>query len=379
MQDMLFPVGRQVVGADLVGREPAMSDLGRRLMAGEHVVLAGPRRIGKTSVALATLDRLAAQGLLTANVDCMRIGSMSELAQAVGQAVLANVARTERAVADVAAWLRGATASIEWRSAFGPDAELALSLTLPDKVAHLEPHERLEHSLEGIERLAARKDRRFVFMFDEFQELGRIDRTLLGRMRAVMVRQSHVSYLFLGSQRSTIEALFVRGKEPFYRFAVPWLLPPVPSELWRAYMATRLSDRGYTPQPAALDDLLTRTGAHPMDTMMLAGEAALSADTLGTLVIGLDVVALATDRVMASLERAFEETWRQLDVASQHVLRRLCREEGPYRRPAPNHQSIHTAIAKLLDAGILSRGAARGRYQFVEPLFAAHVRMHYLT
>jgi hypothetical protein len=40
---------------------------------------------------------------------------------------------------------------------------------------------------------------------------------------------------------------------------------------------------------------------------------------------------------------------------------------------------IHAAIAKLLDAGILSRGQGRGRYRFVERLFAAHVRVRYLT
>src|SRR6267378_4361968 len=45
-----FPVGGPVPSADLVGRETYIRRIGERLADGNHVLLAGPRRIGKTSI-----------------------------------------------------------------------------------------------------------------------------------------------------------------------------------------------------------------------------------------------------------------------------------------------------------------------------------------
>jgi len=47
----LFPLGGPVSKEDLVGREDFIASLVNRLSEGQSVMLAGPRRIGKTSLA----------------------------------------------------------------------------------------------------------------------------------------------------------------------------------------------------------------------------------------------------------------------------------------------------------------------------------------
>src|SRR5256885_12836563 len=64
-----FPLGGPVPAADLVGREGYIRRATARLADGNHILIAGPRRIGKTSVMLEILRRLRGRGGHTAYGD----------------------------------------------------------------------------------------------------------------------------------------------------------------------------------------------------------------------------------------------------------------------------------------------------------------------
>src|SRR5437879_11751042 len=66
-----FPVGGPVPAADLVGREAYLRRLIERLEDGQHVLISGPRRIGKTSIIVEALRRIRRHGGHTAYVDCL--------------------------------------------------------------------------------------------------------------------------------------------------------------------------------------------------------------------------------------------------------------------------------------------------------------------
>ncbi len=55
----LFPVNAMPMPPqDLIGRDAFMRDIVRRVLAGQSILIPGPRRIGKTAVALDLLRRL---------------------------------------------------------------------------------------------------------------------------------------------------------------------------------------------------------------------------------------------------------------------------------------------------------------------------------
>src|SRR2546427_12907688 len=64
-----FPVGGPVPAADLVGRETYLRRLTERLEDGQHVLISGPPRIGKTSIIIEALRRLRRHGAYTPDVD----------------------------------------------------------------------------------------------------------------------------------------------------------------------------------------------------------------------------------------------------------------------------------------------------------------------
>src|SRR3989442_12638964 len=91
-----FPVGGPVAAADLVGRESYLRRLVDRLEDGNHVLIAGPRRIGKTSIILEALRRLKRRGAHTAYVDCLGATDIRGLGERLAGAILQNLSGVER-------------------------------------------------------------------------------------------------------------------------------------------------------------------------------------------------------------------------------------------------------------------------------------------
>src|SRR5437867_12169542 len=91
-----FPVGGPVPAADLVGRETYLRRLTERLEDGQHVLISGPRRIGKTSIIIEALRRLRRRGAYTAYVDCRGATDIRGLGERLADAILSNLSGVER-------------------------------------------------------------------------------------------------------------------------------------------------------------------------------------------------------------------------------------------------------------------------------------------
>src|SRR6188474_1017570 len=94
----LFPTDSPLPAGRLIGRRDDVAEIAARLEAGTHLVVAGPRRTGKTSVCEAALTRVARHGAYTAEVDLFRVSDAAELAEALAAAVIANRSATHRAL-----------------------------------------------------------------------------------------------------------------------------------------------------------------------------------------------------------------------------------------------------------------------------------------
>ena len=94
----LFPTDSPLPAGRLIGRRDDVAEVAARLEAGTHLVVAGPRRTGKTSVCEAALSRVARRGAYTAKVDLFRASDAAELAEALAAAVIANRSAAHRAL-----------------------------------------------------------------------------------------------------------------------------------------------------------------------------------------------------------------------------------------------------------------------------------------
>jgi AAA+ ATPase superfamily predicted ATPase len=174
------------------------------LVGGGNIVLAGPRRTGKTTVADAALAACRGDGAYVAKVDRFECADAGALAHVLILELLANrplLRRAIRAAANAGRNLLDAlrvAATIRARQDLGEDIEVTLDLARAEE----DPTTALDAALRLAQRLAERDGRRVVVFFDEFQDIasGRFGdaSTVTRKIRAVFQRSPDVSILFAG-------------------------------------------------------------------------------------------------------------------------------------------------------------------------------------
>ena len=364
----LFPVGVPAGAGQVVDREAFIDEVVTRLADRQSVVLAGPRRTGKTSLGHEVLRRLeAADGTMTAAVDLATASSVRDLAERLTLACLENLSPGARVARRVRGGLDALLAQPEVRA---KAYELEVSLALRREAERQPPERLLDEALALPQRMAAQAKRGFVVLFDEFQLIGGLGiPAILARMRGTFQLQSRCSFLFLGSHGGMLAHLFGARSQPFFRFATMLDVPPVPAEAWRAYIRERLGSRGVEIDDEALDVLLEQTGGHPYDTMRTAYEAHLLLARAHRL--GASLMLGACARVQAQLAAVFDAEADAAGPRARAVLGRIAKGEGLYAGDR-SKGAVALAIRALLAAGMLVR-TGRGHYEFTERMMARHM------
>lgn len=371
-----FPVGGPVPGPDLVGREPYLRRLVDRLHDGTHVLVAGPRRIGKTSIIHEALRRLARKGALVAYVDCLGATELRGLGEHLANAALAPLTETDRTLDQVRDLAQGRSLG---RLRY---ADLAPLLTLARERSATRA---FEIALDVPRLVAARSGRRVVVALDEFQAAGRLAPRAFDVMRAHFQAQRGVAYAFLGSEEGVLEELFSEKGRAFYRFAQPLdLAEPggdarfgIAPEDWLRYLVAKYRAKRLRIGEDEVDRILDATGGHPQDTMQVCARLLELARDAGLAVIDGDLVSVAYEQSLRELERPFALHWAELGKHKylQQVAKRIAHAAVLYATGAgavPRAEVLR-ALDALRARGLVVR-VGRGRYEFLEPMFGEYVR-----
>jgi hypothetical protein len=368
----LFPVGGPVAKEDLVGREDFIVSLVNRLLEGQSVMLAGPRRIGKTSLAHEVLRRLKEKGAYTAAVDFFRFSGKRDFAVSLIDACLENrtgINKTLNILRDRAKALAGgAKFAIKLR-------DLEISFGFPEKKSD---DELLDYALRLPGILAGRDDKLMVVMFDEFQDAPRVtDAEIFKRMRAHFQVQKGAAYLFLGSKEGMMQTLFSGRKEAFYRFAAMLPIPGIAEDDWVPYITQKFASRNILVDDNVVKEIVHLSGGHPQDTMFLCSEVYYTLLETGDNTLTHHHVRLGYNRAMLALAPIFDEVLDDLSARSQvrRVLHQLALGKNVYQEGIhPN--KVKRAIDHLINRAVIEK-TARGSYVFVEPMFQRYILQHF--
>lgn len=368
MSGKLFPLGGPVSEKDLVDRENFIFSLRSRLSEGQSVMLAGPRRIGKTSLAYEVLRQLKKKGFYTATVDLFRISGMRDFATALIDACVENRTGAKKTL----------TLLKDRAKAIAETAKLSIKLQdLEINFGFLEKkpdNDLLDYALSLPGILTERDKTPMVVLFDEFQEAARIiDSEVYKRMRSHFQTHERVSYLFLGSKEGMMKTLFAEHKQAFYRFATILPIPPVPEEAWINYIKSKFTERNITTSDTTIKEIVRLTGGHPQDTMSVCSEIYYALLETGENNLSLDFVRLGYDRALLTLAPIFDEILDELGKRSQarNILQKIAKGENIYTENLhPN--TVKRNINYLINKGILEK-KRRGEYTFIEPMFRQYL------
>jgi DNA-binding transcriptional ArsR family regulator len=362
----------------MFGRDVEVAGIVRSLEGGGNLVVAGPRRTGKTSVCDAALARLRATGCYVAAVDLFRLADTADLAEALVLEVIANrgplarlahaARQAGRKMADAAALTATTRAHME----LGEEIDIAFRPGLASK----DPDRYLTYALELPQRIAAQDRRRLVLFFDEFQEIsatrnpfGDPDR-LAKLMRAIFQRSPEVSFLFAGSVEHVMRDLFAPAERALSQFGSFYPVPPViPKEAWTLGITERLAEDDCEIDPAALERLIDVGEGHPRVTMLIARwthESSLVDETH----------RLTETHVSAGIRMAqlsdmpkHEQTLARIRSLGRHAQRMAIyvADGSPVSRGGLNPKIVSTTLSSLRDAGIIEQQEPR-KWRVTDPL-----------
>jgi hypothetical protein len=375
----LFPTDEPIPPAAMIGRDDDVDAIARGLLGGANLIVAGPRRTGKTSVCDAAVAVCAREDCYTASVDLFRIADTSELAETLTLRLLANRPALRRALRSAAArsgrLIDALSTSVAYRARedLGEQVEVALTVGKARDVQRA-----LVAAWELAERIATADDRRLVIFLDEFQEVasgfygnpGVVTR----QMRAVFQRSPHVSVLFAGSIEHVIRDLFARSDRALSQFGGLHELSPIEDDAWRDGLRERLALDRCSIVDSALERLLTASEGHPRATMLIAQQShAVAVEELRRRIDDATVVA-GLGRAMRADRLKNEQTLERIRAINRHAQRvaeRVARGEPLYQ--GLNPRAASGALERLRDAGVVERGTRRGAWSISDPLLRRYL------
>lgn len=373
----LFPTDSPIPASQLIGRGDDVGEIATALAAGTHLVVAGPRRTGKTSVCEAALTRLRGQGHYTAQVDLFRIADAAELAEALAVAVIANRGATRRAIAKARRAGRPALSTPQTAATLKLQTELgdAVEIALTPGLAAREPQRALDLALELPERIARADGKRLTVFFDEFQEVA-ADRKPYGnpdavtkRMRAIFQRSASVSYLFAGSLEHAMRDLFSPAQRAFSGFGSFHALRRIEADDWLSGLRSRFEEDGCRIGDLALARIVELGAGHPRATMRIAQQTHLASVRLETRDIELELAALGYRAALDGDRPTLEQTVDRIRLLHKNGLQVARALALGHAMPRRLHPGVRDRVLKLLERAGIVEHEARGKWSIIDPLF----------
>jgi hypothetical protein len=350
-----FTFGTIVSGENFANRQHEINELTQALLSQTNVIIASPRRYGKTSLVLEVFKRIRSQGVLTIYVDLFPVSSRTGFIERYAAA--ASQADKDR-LDDVVAFLREIipTPKIVIRPEGIPGIEIELSRT------HKEIAALMSSILDAPQKLAERKKKAVVVAFDEFQEIENLDGEQMQReIRSKIQHHKNVTYVFAGSRKHLLDKIFADKTKPLYRIGKPLHLGPIPAKDFVDFIRKKFELNRICLSESIVHEIVSITECHPYYTQQLCHEIWNLLDP------GFDVdtphVREAIQNVLIAQNYAFTTIWESLPSHQRALLRGIALDGGAkifsgefiVRHSLGTPSNVQKATRYLVERGLLER------------------------
>ncbi len=346
-----FRYGQVVGGEDFCPRPELLQSLMDFIEAGQNVCLRGERRTGKTSLIHEATARLPGVRLLY--IDLMETKTPAD----VCRRILTALVRAERSAGFHQRILRALS---HLRPSLSLDPVTGLpSISLAEARA-LGP-DSLEGILDMLADLGGR--RRLLVAMDEFQDILdiRSSRETIALLRSRIQFQTDICYIFAGSVRSRIEAIFTDPESPFFKSAALLEVGPIKPDEFVPFLRRRFLGGGRQVADGVMQQVMEEAGEIPGDIQELC--ACLWDVTSPGDPVTPDLIEPALEVIFARERKAYEATLVQLTGQQLRCLVALARTGG--RNPLSEDfmslagigspSSVQAALKRLIQLKIVYR------------------------
>ena len=348
-----FRFGSVVSGDYFTDREVEYERLSQIIAGRNHVIMIAPRRFGKTSLVnkvVANTNRpvLWLDLQLLTNTGDFANQLMKQLFKKYPFEKLKFMIRNFRIVPTLS--VNPVTNNVE--ISFQP---------------HTDSFVYLEDVLNLIEKLGKEKSRPVV-VFDEFQDLLSLDKSLDKRLRSVVQFHKNINYVFMGSSESMMKQIFEDKKSPFYHFGQLFTLDKILYSEFLNFLQSRFA--AITRKaPKISEEILAFSQCHPHYTQQLAFHVWM---VLERKKYSENIVNETIASIILQHDNDFERLWSNFNNTDKKVLIEIAFEQANLLSAAALYKhtsassTIFSALKRLTTKGILIKTK---KYEIDDPFF----------
>lgn len=262
-----FVFGTIVSDENFAGRESEIKELTLDLAGKTNLIIFSPRRYGKTSLMFKVMDELKKQGILCVYVDLYPAVTKEKFANILASSIAkAKAGKVDEIIQIIKELIPPIKLTVR-----PEDVETGIELELS------KGKEDIDASLTKLydlpERVAKKTKKKLVVVFDEFQEITKLDgQEIETNIRSKLQQHKNVSYVFMGSQRHLLDQMFNDKNRPLYRAGKPFNLSRLTEEEFSKFIIERFKAGGITISKEVTSKILELTQCHPYYTQQLCHE-----------------------------------------------------------------------------------------------------------
>ena len=308
MAENPFVFGTVVSDENFTDRKNEIVELVKDLTGKTNLIIFSPRRYGKTSLIFQVVKKLQKKGIICVYVDLYPVTSKAKFANIITSAIVqAKAGKIDEVVQVIRNLILPFKLTVrpEIMSEINNSGiELELSKGKEDMDANL------TKLYDLPERIARKKKKRMVVIFDEFQEIAKIDgKEIENNFRTKIQQHKNVSYVFMGSQRHLLDQMFNDRDRALYRSGKPFSLCKIPENEFRVFIKDKFQiDKIQVPEKN-IDAILQLTGCHPYYTQQLCHEIWNLCKSNETKIVKDADVSKAIEQVMKNQNYAYMSLW----------------------------------------------------------------------
>ncbi|NYZ74081.1 ATP-binding protein [Candidatus Micrarchaeota archaeon] len=379
-----FSFGAPVSDDNFFNREDELSYLEKRLFAikagsRNDIAMIGPRRVGKSSLALQMAGHARAKGFKTVFLDCEGLDFESFIKE-YGNALLSaeledrpdmkiREALRGGTVAAIAALseILGRVSALELSAAFADFLKLRIELER-ERMTGKTPQS-LRELLEATLSLPAKSSSKYVVVFDEFQETATygLEKQFHAVFRRATQFQKNVVYVYAGSSVGMMEDVFGNKRNPLAGNADILGVVPFSEETSKRFLKAGFGSYGKSADKEALQVLWEGTNGFPA----YLNWAGLRCVDFPGKNVSKDEAVRVIEEMASPLSPVYQSVEKQLGRLgrfSRLILRSMAQGNKTATTIATNvpKTNIYVYLERLRKYGLITKNEAG--YKIIDPV-----------
>lgn len=254
----LFPLGI-ASGKAFCNRQSETKLLVTNIQAGKHTLLIAPRRYGKSSLALHSID---IAGLPYCEIDFFLARNEKNVEAYILNGATDLIGKTLGPVEKSITFIKRYVKNLK------PKLEIGNNVVKLELVADysIDPANNVKEALLLLEQMLAKKQSRAVLFFDEFQVVGQIAKGtgIEAAIRHVAQKTKYLTIIFSGSSRRLLKTMFEDETRPLYKLCSQLSLKRISPEHYQKHLQKAAKMAWKTLLPIQIiEAILFLTNRHP--------------------------------------------------------------------------------------------------------------------